>query len=320
MNLSIIGSGMIVKEFLSFVKEVSGINLVSIVGTQRSEEKLKELTLKNEIKRYNTNYEQELACFDIDTVYIAIPNHLHYEYAKKALLAGKNVICEKPFTMNAGQLEELITISQEKKLILLEAITNQYVDNFYTIKNYLNKIGDVKIIYLNFSQYSSRYDSFKQGIISPVFDKTKGGGALMDLNIYNIHLVVSLFGTPNNVSYVANTKNGLDTSGVLVMEYNDKKAVCIAAKDCSSGNVSTIQGELGVITITGGTNHLNVVSIDTNDDDYTEFTREDHLKHRMYAEFKKFEEVIREKDYVFADKMARHSLEVMKVIDKARDI
>ena len=64
---------------------------------------------------------------DVDTVYVALPNHLHYDYAKKTLLAGKHVICEKPFTLTLAEFEDLAKIAEQNNRILLEAITNQYL-------------------------------------------------------------------------------------------------------------------------------------------------------------------------------------------------
>ena len=71
----------------------------------------------------------------------------------------------------------------------------------------------------------------KKGIIAPVFDKNQGGGVLGDLNIYNIHFVVGLFGAPKNSEYYPNIVREVDTSGILILEYDEFKVVCIAAKD-----------------------------------------------------------------------------------------
>ena len=89
---------------------------------------------------------------------------------------------------------------------MIEAITNQYLENFKVIKDSLSEIGDIKIVNINYSQYSSRYDAFKQGEIAPAFNPKMGGGALRDLNIYNIHLLVGLFGNPNRVEYLPNVE------------------------------------------------------------------------------------------------------------------
>lgn len=88
------------------------------------------------------------------------------------MLAGKHVICEKPFTLTLAEFEDLAKL-QSKNCILLEAITNQYLGNFASIKANLAKLGDIKIVECNYSQYSSRYDAFKRGEIAPAFDPAK---------------------------------------------------------------------------------------------------------------------------------------------------
>ena len=297
------------------IQQVTGVELVALLSTPRSLDKAKAMQAQYQIQEVYTDYETLLANDSIDTVYVALPNHLHYQYTKEALLQGKNVICEKPFTLNAQQLEELIQIATEKRLILLEAITNQYLNNFLQIKKDLAKLGKIKIVECNYSQYSSRYDAFKEGKILPVFDPQKGGGALMDINIYNIHFVVGLFGKPEKVQYLANVERHIDTSGILVLDYGAFKAVCIGAKDSTANIRSVIQGTDGSIEVLGATNEMpryerrsktEVESMNVNLD-----------KHRMYQEFAKFTEVIDQKDLAFASKQLNHSLAVMQVVDQA---
>ena len=256
MKLAIIGTGKIVKEVLPILSEIENISLISILSTQRSINIANELSKKYNILKVTTDYNEILNDSNINTVYIAVPNLFHYEYSLKALNNNKHVICEKPFTMKLNELNDLIKISKEKKLFLLEAITNQYLKNFFYIKENLQKIGDIKIVNCNYSQYSSRYDEFKKGNISPVFDPKLGGGALRDLNIYNIHLIVGLFDMPKDIKYYPNIEKDVDTSGVLIMDYDTFKVVCIGAKDCDGGNdvKSIIQGNKGSILINGPTN------------------------------------------------------------------
>ena len=132
--------------------------------------------------------------------------------------------------------------------MLFEAILSRYSKNYEHLKDELQKIGKIKLIQANFSKYSSRYDEFRKGVITPTFDKAQGGGALMDLNVYNIHFVVGLFGLPKKVQYFPNlAENGVDTSGILIMEYPDFQAVCTAAKDSTSDPFVIIQAEDGTI-------------------------------------------------------------------------
>ena len=318
MKLAIIGTGKIVKEVLPILSEIENISLISILSTQRSINIANELSKKYNILKVTTDYNEILNDSNINTVYIAVPNLFHYEYSLKALNNNKNVICEKPFTMNLNELNDLIKISKEKKLFLLEAITNQYLKNFFYIKENLQKIGDIKIVNFNYSQYSSRYDEFKKGNISPVFDPKLGGGALRDLNIYNIHLIIGLFDMPKgNINYYPNIEKDVDTSGVLFMNYDSFKVVSIGAKDCDGNDVkSIIQGTKGSILINGPTNTLPEIEIKLNDGFYEKVNKNIN-KHRMYEEFVEFVKIIENKNFDVGNKCLDHSLKVMNVLEKA---
>lgn len=238
MKLGILGTGMIVNDLLTTIDKLN-FESVEILGTPRSREKTIELYEKYNMKAYYFDYDEMLKS-DIDTVYVALPNHLHFEFAKKALLNNKNVIIEKPITSNSSELKELIKIAEEKNLIIIEAVNIHYLPAFKEIKKNISKVGNPKIVSLNYSQYSSRYDAFKNGTILPAFDYKKSGGALMDINVYNINFIVSLFGKPKSINYSANIEKQIDTSGILTMDYGNFKAVAIGAKDCKAPTVSII--------------------------------------------------------------------------------
>lgn len=314
MNLGIVGAGMIVKDFLSFTHELPEIKLEAIVA--RNIENLKNLQNIYNIKEIFTDLDECLSSPSIDTIYVAVPNNLHFSVAKKALEAGKNVICEKPFTLNYHETVELFQLAESKNLILIEAITNQYLPNYLEIKENLSQIGNIRLVECNFSQLSSRYEAFKKGIIAPVFDKNQGGGVLGDLNIYNIHFVVGLFGAPKNSEYHPNIVREVDTSGILILEYDEFKVVCIAAKDTYNNSYANIQGDKGLIKVIGTLNEVPNYII-KNKEVEMKVNKNIH-KHRMYSEFKKFIDVIDNKDFDFMQKQKEHSLEVMEIFDKSR--
>lgn len=315
MNLGIVGAGMIVKDFLSFTHELPEIKLEAIVA--RNIENLKNLQSIYNIKEIFTDLDECLSSPSIDTIYVAVPNNLHYSVAKKALEAGKNVICEKPFTLNYHETVELFELAESKNLILIEAITNQYLPNYLEIKENLSEIGNIRLVECNFSQLSSRYEAFKKGIIAPVFDKNQGGGVLGDLNIYNIHFVVGLFGAPKNSEYHPNIVREVDTSGILILEYDEFKVVCIAAKDTYNNSYANIQGDKGLIKVIGTLNEVPNYIIKNNEVEMK--VNKNIHKHRMYSEFKKFIDVINNKDFDFMQKQKEHSLAVMEIFDKSRN-
>jgi len=314
MNLGIVGAGMIVKDFLSFTHELPEIKLEAIVA--RNIENLKNLQSMHNIKEIFTDLDECLSSPSIDTIYVAVPNNLHYSVAKKALEAGKNVICEKPFTLNYSEAVDLFQIAESKNLILIEAITNQYLPNYLEIKENLSQIGNIRLVECNFSQLSSRYEAFKKGIIAPVFDKNQGGGVLGDLNIYNIHFVVGLFGAPKNSEYYPNIVREVDTSGILILEYDEFKVVCIAAKDTYNNSYANIQGDKGLIKVIGTLNEVPNYIIKNNEVEMK--VNKNIHKHRMYSEFKKFIDVINNNDFDFMKKQKEHSLAVMEIFYKSR--
>lgn len=140
----------------------------------------------------------------------------------------------------------------------------------------------------------------------------------MDINIYNIHFVVGLLGRPNRVEYVANIDNEIDTSGILIMEYETTKVVCIGAKDSTSEIRTTVQGEKGSFVVNGATNSILSV-IENILGDKKVFNINEH-EHRMYSEFKEFKRIIDEKDFKSSKDRMNHSLLVMEIVDKARMI
>ena len=315
MKLAIIGSGMIVNDFLTMIGDIPKIQLEAIVGTERSSDKMRLLKDKYGINQVLTNYEDCLKSDDVDTVYIALPNHLHFSFAKKAILSKKNVICEKPFTLKSSEMKELRELAFTNKVLLLEAITNQYLANYKKIKESLKDIGAIKIVECNYSQYSSRYDAFKKGEVLPAFNPKMGGGALMDINIYNIHFVTGLLGKPEKVAYLANIEKGIDTSGILSLDYGDKKVVCIGAKDSTAPIRTIIQGDKGAIIIEGPTSTIDKFTVIDSQNKSKTIDSKVHV-HRMYEEFTEFERIISEADFETMTKHLDHSEIVMGVVDK----
>ena len=129
MRLGIVGAGMIVRGLFTFIHEVEGIELEAIASTEKSIDKVRQMAKENHVKKAYLNFDELLNDEDIDVMYIATPNHLHYQMCKQALERGKHVICEKPFTITAKQTQELIDLAKAKNLFLFEAITILYAPN-----------------------------------------------------------------------------------------------------------------------------------------------------------------------------------------------
>lgn len=199
-----------------------------------------------------TDYGRMLQEAEADFVYIANANHVHYDYARRALMAGRSVIVEKPLTQTRAEAEALYDLAIERTLYCLPAFSLLYMPLFEELRSKLPLLGTVRIVECNYSQYSSRYDRYLQGVMTPAFDPAQGGGALMDINIYNLCFTIALFGPPRTVQFTRNLGyNGIDTSGTLTLQYPTFVASLTGAKDCDGPSHGIIQGEKGYIMVDG---------------------------------------------------------------------
>ena len=316
MKIGKVGSGKNVAEFLPVAREIKDIEIEAICGRKSSLKKLEQLQETYHIGKIFDSYSEMLKT-SIDTVYVALPNNMHYAYAREALEGGKHVIIEKPMTVTYEQACDLSDLARSKGLFIFEAITNQYSPNYQEIKKRISNLGDIKIVTCNYSQYSSRYASFLEGDIQPAFSKDHGGGALMDINIYNLHYVLGLFGRPREYVYYPNIEKEIDTSGILILSYEDFQCVCVGAKDCQTDSSVRIQGNKGTIyqnTPTNVCGRVEEIDIEGRRE-VVDLTGEEH---RMKAELEAFAEMVEKQDFSTCYRMLDHSLLVSEIVTKAR--
>lgn len=320
MKLAILGTGKIVQEgALPALKNVPEIEVIAIYARQHSKSVAENLAKEYSIPKVVTEYAEILQDESVDFVYIGLVNSVHYEYAKQALLAGKNVIVEKPFAATAAEVKEISELALAKGLYVFEAVTSLHLPNFQTVKASLVKIGRIKMVTANYSQYSSRYDRYLQGEVLPAFDPAKFGGALTDINIYNINIIIALFGSPLNTRYIPNLGfNGVDTSGVLELRYQDFVAIAIGAKDSDSPSFFTIQGEKGWIRVIGTPNELKAVEVSVRSEHLVKRYELNKYDNRMIHEFKEFALTFAKRDYEKMKIGLKTSLTVLETVEKAR--
>ena len=317
INVAVLGTGKIIPEAVGAMQASKKFRVANIWAREHSRDKAAALAEKFGVEKFTTNLDDIANDSTIDFVYVGLVNAVHHEYAKKFLDAGKNVIVEKPFTVTAAQAQDLIDTARSKKLFLFEAITPLHMPNFFAIRDALSKIGDVKIVQCNYSQYSSRYDAYKKKSVAPAFDPKLYGGALTDINIYNLNFVVGLFGLPKKVSYAANFGwNGIDTSGIVTLEYENFLAQCVGAKDSGSPSFLNIQGDGGYILATGTPNELNSFELAIRGQDVKKFSL-NKFNHRMVHEFVDFAEIFERGDYSAVERGLETSLNVMTVAERA---
>ncbi|WP_340020463.1 Gfo/Idh/MocA family oxidoreductase [Paenibacillus sp. FSL H3-0457] len=316
MNIATIGTGSIVDAILSAINELEDVTCTATYSRKR--ETAQELAGKYGVSTIYTDLESLFSDTNVDLVYIASPNSMHYEQAFQALQHGKHVVCEKPFTSTLQEAETLIALAKEKNLLLFEAISNIHLPNIKVIQEQLPKLGPIKLIQCNYSQYSRKYNDLLAGETPNVFNPQFSGGALMDINIYNLHLVMNLFGSPNTVSYTANKHaNGIDTSGVVVLKYPEFIAECVGAKDTNSMNFVLIQGEKGYLQVVGGANGCREIKLQIGNEPAEAYNAQTK-SNWLYYEWEAFRDIHANGDHKRCYELLEHSQSVMSVLMSAR--
>ncbi len=317
IKIAVVGSGMLVQEILPILTAMPEIEVQVLTGTKRSADTVRGLQEKYAIPKAYTDYDTMLADQrgQLDLVYLATPNNTHFELAMKAIEAGFHVFIEKPLTLKYEEAEQIFSKAKEKGVIALEAISNQYLTVCKVLKRELDRAGEIKYVSLNFSQYSSRYDRFVAGEYFRVFDAALGGGALLDLGIYNIHIAAFLFGHPVKTFYCPNIIRDVDVSGVMIMDYKDFKVVSVAAKDCQGDNGLLIEGTNGYFKLSDTLNSMNAPLIFHDRRTGADIALTEPVdEHRMTAEFREISRIIKENDALQVEERQKESLLAMRML------
>ena len=315
MKIGTIGTGSIVDLFIRSCQRVANVDCKFVYS--RSLSKAEDFAKSHDIDYFTDSLETLLTSSEIDAVYVASPNSLHYSHAMNALKHGKHVILEKPTVATVEEYNKLIHVAKSNNVYIVEAIVNTHCATMKFLQNSLTLLGNIKCITANFSQYSSKYDKYRKHEITNVFDLNMEGGALVDIGIYNLYICVHLFGTPNSYKYYPNVGfNGVDTSGVLVLKYPSFVATLLGAKDCYGPSYFTIQGEDGTILIDEGSagvcHHASLMKKEKIADEF----RQDDC-HMMY-EISDFETAFRKRDEKSIENWNNETLKVLDILEKSR--
>lgn len=186
IRIGIAGSGRIAERFLKESKYVSGTEVYAVYG--RREQHITDFAHKHEIPVTSTDYEHFLEA--VDAVYIAVPHHLHADLARRALQAGKHVLCEKPMALTQAEAEELYTLARQKGCILMEAIKTAYAPGFGQLVRVAKSglIGHIAAVDAGFTKLVTN-TSLRE------YDAAQAGGALTELGSYPLLAIAKLLGT-----------------------------------------------------------------------------------------------------------------------------
>lgn len=315
IRMGTIGSGVIVRHILKGVERTERITCKAVYS--RKEETGRKLADEFGVEKVYTDLDAMCQDEELNFIYVASPNSLHYGQVKKALEYKKNVICEKPFTPTAAEAEELIRMAKDRHLFLFEGVTTLYHPHYSWVREHMTDIGDLKMISCTFCQYSSRYDLLKDGEVTNIFNPEFAGGSLMDINVYNLHFVVGLLGAPDETAYFAGRhENGVDIHGVLLMRYKDVICQCTGAKDTWCENNVQIMGDQGYIRVNPTSNQLRDVCLVQKGGK----TQSVHLEEdQWFYEVQELARLVHEENYETCYKNLKNTLEVVRILEKYRN-
>ncbi|HEM3636437.1 TPA: Gfo/Idh/MocA family oxidoreductase [Streptococcus suis] len=177
-----LGTGVIANELVQALQAMGG-NLYSVAN--RTYDKGVEFAQKYGIEKVYLEIDEVFEDPEVDIIYISTPHNTHINYLRKALKAGKHVLCEKSITLNSDELAEAIQLAEENQVILAEAMTIFHMPIYRQLSQVVasGKLGDLKMVQMNFGSYKE-YD-----MTNRFFNKNLAGGALLDIGVYALSFV-----------------------------------------------------------------------------------------------------------------------------------
>lgn len=320
LKIGMIGTNFISDDFCAAAAQVPGAELSAVYS--RKQETGDAFAARHGIPQVYTDYDEFLDS-GLDAVYVASPNFAHCAQTLKALNHKKHVLCEKVMAVNEQEVRSMIDCARQNNVVLLEAMRPDFDPAYDLIEQNLPRIGKLRRATFEFCQYSSRYDSFREGIIQNAFNPELGNAAVMDIGVYCIHSLVRLFGAPKNVkAFSTKLSNGFDGSGIVLMEYEDMTAEAVYSKIAVSVTPSVLQGEDGSIMIDyiskpeSVSLRLRESARDTLTGGTIEKLPYTPAKNNMIFEIQEFLKLIEKKEV--DHKYLKYSLGTIRVLDEVR--
>jgi predicted dehydrogenase len=261
INWGIIGLGNIANKFAQDLLLVKNAVLYGVAS--RDTKKAKTFAKKYNSIHYYTSYEELANDPNIDIVYIATPHIFHFSHSMLCLKLGKAVLCEKPLGMNSREVKTMIETARSKGLFIMEALWTRFIP------------GTEKVLELFRSDTLGKIDYLKAdfgfvGDTDPerrVYNKSLGGGSLMDVGIYPIYLSLLLMGIPKIIIATANfTPTGVDSCCDIKFDYNNgKKSILKSSIIAKTPLEAIIYGKNGSIKMHRSFHHTKKISVLKND-------------------------------------------------------
>lgn len=266
IKMAILGAGAIANKMAATITKMDEVEAYAIAA--RDLDRAQAFAEAYGFTKAYGSYEEMLADEAVDLVYVAVPHSHHYKMTKLCLEAGKHVLCEKAFMVNAEQARDVLALAKSKKLLLTEAIWTRYMPSRKIIDDIIarGEIGEVTSLTANLGYELSQ--------IKRIWDPALAGGALLDVGVYLVNFARMVFGEDmTSVSSYAVFKDGVDMIDSIVMTFEGGKT---ATMQC---NVNAVLNRTGCIFGTKG--YLEITNI--NNPEEIKVYNEEYQEVKTYA-------------------------------------
>ena len=238
LRWGLIGTGWIANRFASDLGLLPGAEIVA-VGS-RAQATADTFADRFDIRHRHDSYEALAADEDVQAVYVSTPHPGHHDAAMAAIEAGKHVLCEKPFTMDAAQARSLVDAARARGVFLMEAMWTRFLPHVVRLRAEVaaGRLGDVRMVIADHSQWFARDPAHR------LFAPELGGGALLDLGIYPVSFSSMIFGTPTVITAVSDPAfTGVDAQTSMVLQHDGgRQSVLTTTLEVAGPNRAAVMG------------------------------------------------------------------------------
>lgn len=271
LRWGILGTGLIAAAFTADLA-LTDSGVVAAVGS-RSQTAADRFASEHGVARAHASYESLVNDPGIDVVYVATPHPMHRDNAILALEAGKPVLVEKPFTMNAAEAREVVTLARERRLFAMEAMWTRFLPHVAVVRDWLAQgtLGEIVTVSADHGQWFAEDPQFR------LFAPALGGGALLDLGVYPVSFASMVLGSPSRIVAISDPAfTGVDAQTSMLFGYQSgAQAVLTCTLRAKSPTRAAIVGTDARIEIDGAFYAPATVSLIPRDGEPT-VVRSDH--------------------------------------------
>jgi len=262
----ILGAARIAEKFTEGLNILPNAERYAIAS--RSLERAEAFKEKHDFVKAFGSYEEMLADPELDIVYIATTNNLHFEHTMLCLEAGKAVLCEKPFASDSSQVEQMVNKAREKNVFLMEALWSRFIPSMIQFKEMVENeaIQRPLLLQCNFG-FISPFDPYNR-----IYDPALGGGSIPDIGIYPIFTAIYLFGKPESIDVMSvPAPTGTDWTTSILFKHKKKEISMLTSSfEMILDNEARVYGEGGYLKLHSMFHMPTRLTLHTNDGRETE--------------------------------------------------